>query len=308
MSMIDRFSHYLPVVSPLIFAGFLNVPFSSVASVGVDLSQASDAIHLLSSSFSRRDFRTIATTKAGEYGSFDTYIVYSRINGGTSRVRYVERAFTQYICPSEITNRTDHSLTLSEQAIFVRWLNKIINEEQPVLSPLTIPVSDSELTDIIGFESSYYSCAWSDDPANHSGISGITTDAFDMAVLVPPPFLPSVCTFFTRTISFEHTGALPGETGLTQGSNLEIICSSGTPVDYQISLRGEAASDGGVALGNGVSAYLRLDGQPLTANGGGRVILRKLTAGDHSLIGELAEKKAASGVRPTSGYLVLEAL
>lgn len=307
MSRLERFSHYIPVASPFILVGLLNVPFTSVASVGVDLSQASDAIHLLSSSFSRRDFRTITTTKSGEYGSFDTYVVYSRINGRTSRVRYVERAFTQYICPPEITNRTDHTLTISEQEIFVRWLNKIINEEKPVLSPLTITVSDFELTDIIGFESSYYSCSWSDDPANHDGISGITTDAFDMEIQVPPPFSPSVCTFVTRAVPFEHIESLPGGTGLTQRSNLEIICSSGTPVDYQISLRSETASDGGVAFENGVTAYLSLDGQPLAANGGG-VILRKLTAGDRSLIGELAETATDSGVKPSSGYLLFEPL
>ena len=283
------------------------MPFTAVASVGVDFSQASDAIHLLSSSFSRRDFRTIATTKPGDYGSFDTYVVYSRTTGIPSRVRYVERAFTQYICPSEITNRTDHPLTISEQEIFVRWLNNIINAEKPVLSPLTIRVSDSELTDIIGFESSYISCAWSDDPANHDGISGITTDDFDMAVLVPPPFSPSVCTYITRTITFEYTGSLSSGTELIQRSNLEITCSPGTPVDYRISLRSETASDDGVALGNGVSAYLSLDGQPLTANGGG-VILHTLTAGDHSLIGELAGTTAAADVRSDSAYLVLEPL
>ncbi len=123
---------------------------------------------------------------------------------------------------------------------------------------------------------------------------------------VAPGARPSVCTFVgsNLSISFE---SLSTSVATVKSVPLSVVCGTGEPVNYKLSLSSALAANGQLSFGNGIYASVSVDGSPLQANGDW-IRLVGLSSGTKNMTVTLSGTASSTGVSDATGILLLEML
>lgn len=126
-----------------------------------------------------------------------------------------------------------------------------------------------------------------------------------------PPPIPeltgSVCSLNSQQIELSYQSTTTNVSGLRKDGALSVLCTSGTPQNYQLKLTGNNVTNGNLNFGNGVSAQVSLNGSQVQANGPG-IQLNSLTSQTISVSATLSGNASVSGVSKATGILILDAL
>ncbi|EOE0525395.1 hypothetical protein ACJ8VI_003953 [Providencia stuartii] len=126
-----------------------------------------------------------------------------------------------------------------------------------------------------------------------------------------PPPIPeltgSVCSLNSQQIELSYQSTTTNVSGLSKDGALSVLCTSGTPQNYQLKLTGNDVNNGNLNFGNGVSAQVSLNGIQVQANGPG-IQLNNLVSQTIPVSATLMGNASVSGVSKATGILVLEAL
>lgn len=122
----------------------------------------------------------------------------------------------------------------------------------------------------------------------------------------PPPLVGS-CTLNSQNLNLTYSSASLNVNGLTQSTNLNILCSGGNAKDYELKLTGSNVTNGRLNFGNGVSAQISLNGTQVQANSSG-IQLNALTSRSISVSATLVGAASNSGTTSANGILILNAL
>ncbi len=126
-----------------------------------------------------------------------------------------------------------------------------------------------------------------------------------------PPPIPeltgSVCSLNSQQIELSYQSTTTNVSGLRKDGALSVLCTSGTPQNYQLKLTGNNVTNGNLNFGNGVSAQVSLNGIQVQANGP-EIQLNNLTSQTIPVSATLMGDASVSGVSQATGILILEAL
>ena len=123
---------------------------------------------------------------------------------------------------------------------------------------------------------------------------------------VPPGQTASVCTFGGKDLSLTFE-SISASVAIEKTVPLTVICGSGIPVNYRLSLSSALSHNGQLSFGNGVYASVSFNGTPLPVNGEW-IRLVELRSGTNNLKVSLTGSASTPGVSTATGILLLEIL
>ncbi|EPN6628504.1 TPA: hypothetical protein I8564_005089 [Raoultella ornithinolytica] len=123
---------------------------------------------------------------------------------------------------------------------------------------------------------------------------------------VPPGQSASVCTFGGKDLSLTFE-SISASVSIEKTVPLSVICGSGIPVNYRLSLSSALSYNGQLSFGNGVYASVSFNGTPLPVNGDW-IRLVELRSGTNNLKVSLTGSASTPGVSTATGVLLLEIL
>ncbi|HGM5491691.1 TPA: hypothetical protein ACKP1B_003356 [Serratia fonticola] len=273
------------------------------AQVVISLAQWPQSVQLLPSSITTADLSSISVNPGTNWSSMivvwnSDMCVDAYCSGGYEASHFDRTPAGLNKCPVGWVPSVP--LTESDRQTFVSWVQEYSNT-----SPSFPYSGGSRLVSHANFYAGFAGFACVTDTGQH--ISGVFRPASALIVDPPPPTNASVCSVNNQNLFIDFVSDSLNVAGKSLLSPLSITCTPGESQTYKLSLTGTNVVNGQLNFGNGVSAQISINNQPLYANGTWTV-LSELSSGSVTVGAALVGTASGPGVTNASGVLVLEVM
>lgn len=189
----------------------------------------------------------------------------------------------------------------AEKASFVEWANSYLSSS-PIYQIKYYSYKVPSYIQSYQLNAVYFRCK---SPEN--GVALHIPLYTQVGEIINPPPIVGVCSLNSQNINLNYSSNSLNVNGISQITNLNISCTSGDAIDYQLKLIGTDVTNGRLNFGNGVSAQVSLNGIQVQANGPG-IQLNSLTSRSVPISATLVGTASSSGITNANGILVLDAL